>query len=128
MAVFLGLGVRALWRVRDLASVLHESLVWLLLYLLVGAPFVLPWYLSWLLPLTITERDPRWRRLVAVYSGLSVVEWCADLPPLQPPAGQPQTASRRRAQRQVAPRRNDRDFESPKSAVFWSRLIVVAAC
>ena len=83
MAVFLGLGVRALWRVRDLASVLHESLVWLLLYLLIGAPFVLPWYLSWLLPLTLTERDPRWRRLVAVYSGLSVVEWCADLPPLQ---------------------------------------------
>ncbi|HEY3355639.1 MAG TPA: hypothetical protein VGQ83_20475, partial [Polyangia bacterium] len=27
--------------------------------------------------------DPRWRRLVAVYSALTLVAWCADLPPLQ---------------------------------------------
>jgi hypothetical protein len=83
MAALLVLGVRALLRVRDVESVLHESLVYLLFYLLIGAPFVLPWYLSWILPLTLTERDPRWRRLVAIYSGLSVVAWCADLPPLQ---------------------------------------------
>ena len=77
------LALRALRRVRTVASVLHESLVFLLFYLLVAAPFVLPWYLTWLLPLTLTERDPRWRRVVALYTGLSLVAWCADVPVLQ---------------------------------------------
>ncbi len=83
MALLAVLAVRALRRVGTLESVLHESLVYLVFYLLLAAPFVLPWYLSWLLPLTLTERDPRWRRLVAIYTSLSVVEWCADVPPLQ---------------------------------------------
>jgi hypothetical protein len=83
MALLAALAVRAVRRVTTVESVLHESLVYLAFYLLLAAPFVLPWYLSWLLPLTLTERDPRWRRLVALYTGLSVVEWCADVPPLQ---------------------------------------------
>lgn len=69
--------------VSTVESVLHESLLFLLAYLLVAAPFVLPWYVSWVLPLAAVERDARWRRVVALYSGLSVVEWCADVPPLQ---------------------------------------------
>ncbi|GEJ58118.1 polyprenol phosphomannose-dependent alpha 1,6 mannosyltransferase MptB [Anaeromyxobacter diazotrophicus] len=77
------LAVRAVRRVRDLASVLHESLVWLLAYLLVASPFVLPWYLTWVLPLALVEADPRLRRLVAFYSALTLVAWCADVPELQ---------------------------------------------
>ncbi len=69
--------------VATVESVFHESLVFLLAYLLVAAPFVLPWYVSWLLPLAAVERDARWRHVVALYSSLSVVEWFADVPPLQ---------------------------------------------
>jgi alpha-1,6-mannosyltransferase len=83
MALLAVLAVRALRLVRTVESVLHESLVYLVLYLLVAAPFVLPWYLSWLLPLALVEPDPRWRRWVAIYTSASVVAWCADLPPLQ---------------------------------------------
>ena len=83
LALLAGLAARAVVRVRTVEAVLHESLLFLLAYLLVAAPFVLPWYLTWLLPLALVKRDPRWRRVVAVYTGLTLVAWCADLPPLQ---------------------------------------------
>jgi hypothetical protein len=76
----------AVWAVRratSLEGVVRGSLAWLLTYLLVASPFVLPWYLTWLLPLALVEPDPRWRRVVALYTALSAVAWCADVPPLQ---------------------------------------------
>lgn len=83
LALLAVLAVRAARRVDDVASVLHESLVWLLAYLLVASPFVLPWYLTWVLPLALVEADARWQRLVAFYSALTLVAWCADVPELQ---------------------------------------------
>jgi alpha-1,6-mannosyltransferase len=83
MALLLALAVRAVRRARSVEAVLHESLLYLLSYLLLASPFVLPWYVGWLLPLAFVDPDARWRRVVAVYSSLSLVAWCADLPPLQ---------------------------------------------
>lgn len=82
-ALLLGLAARAISRVRSVESVLHESLVYLLCYGLVAAPWYLPWYGTWLLPLALVERDARWRKLVAIYSGLGVVQWCVSAAAVQ---------------------------------------------
>ena len=77
------LGVRALVRARTLEAVLHESLIYLLACALIAVPWYLSWYESWLLPLAFVDRDPRLRRLVAVYTALSVIQWCINEPALQ---------------------------------------------
>jgi alpha-1,6-mannosyltransferase len=83
LALLAVLAVRAARRARTVEAVLHESLVFLLAYLLVASPFVQPWYLTWLLPLALVEADPRWRRAVALYCALTLVAWGVDVPPLQ---------------------------------------------
>ncbi|HET9599125.1 MAG TPA: polyprenol phosphomannose-dependent alpha 1,6 mannosyltransferase MptB [Anaeromyxobacteraceae bacterium] len=83
VALLAALAVRAVRRARTVEAVLHESLVFLLAYLLVASPFVQPWYLTWLLPLALVEADPRWRRAVALYAALTLVAWGVDVPPLQ---------------------------------------------
>jgi hypothetical protein len=50
--------------------------VYLLCYGLIAAPWYLSWYETWLLPLALVDRDVRLRRLVAIYTALSVVQWC----------------------------------------------------
>lgn len=82
-ALLLVLAARAIVRVRSVESVLHESLVYLLCYGLIAAPWYLSWYGTWLLPLALVERDARLRKLVALYSGLGVVQWCVSLAVLQ---------------------------------------------
>lgn len=82
-ALLLVLAARAIARVRSVESVLHESLVYLLCYGLIAAPWYLPWYGTWLLPLALVERDARLRRLVALYSGLGVVQWCLNVAVVQ---------------------------------------------
>jgi hypothetical protein len=82
--VLLGaLVLRALARARTVEAVLHESLVCFFFYALVAAPWFLSWYESWMLPLALVDRDARWRRLVGLYTALSVVQWCVNLPALQ---------------------------------------------
>jgi hypothetical protein len=83
MALLAALAVRAVQRASTVEAVLHESLVFLLAYLLVAAPFVQPWYLTWLLPLALVEADARWRRAVALFCALTLVAWGVDVPPLQ---------------------------------------------
>jgi hypothetical protein len=75
-AFLLILAGRAITRVRSVESVLRESLVYLLCYGLIAAPWYLSWYETWLLPLALVDRDVRLRRLVAIYTALSVVQWC----------------------------------------------------
>jgi hypothetical protein len=83
MALLGVLVLRALVRARTAPAVLHESLVCFFFYSLVAAPWFLSWYESWMLPLALVDRDARWRRLVGVYTALSVVQWCVNLPALQ---------------------------------------------
>ena len=75
------LGLRAVRRAREPASMLHEALVVLLAVCLV-TPWGQPWYATWLLPFAIAERDPRWQRLVVVYNALSLAQYGLVLDPV----------------------------------------------
>ena len=75
------LGVRALFRVRCFEDVVHHSLLVLLAWNLV-TPWFQPWYVTWLLPLVLLERDPRLRWTVAVYSALSTAQYILPIDPL----------------------------------------------
>lgn len=82
-ASFAVLGVGTLWaavKVRNAAELAHAGIVILLSYFLT-TPWFQPWYASWLLPLCLLERDPRWQRLVARYAVISVVQYALPLDP-----------------------------------------------
>ena len=51
------------------------------------APWFQPWYVVWALPFLLVERDPRWRRFVALFAVVSVVQWAAPLDPVTTVAG-----------------------------------------
>lgn len=81
-AVLLGwFGIRAAWRARSLQQVFRDGLVFLLLYDLVAAPWFQSWYATWLLPFALVEKDGRWRKLIAIYSVLLVVQYGMPLDP-----------------------------------------------
>jgi alpha-1,6-mannosyltransferase len=80
IALCLALFVRGAWRAADLDGVLHHGLVLFLAYDL-SAPWFQPWYATWLLPLAAVERDPGLRRIVSVYTVLTVVQWALPLDP-----------------------------------------------
>jgi hypothetical protein len=80
--LFLAAAVRAALRVRSLEDVFHESLVFLLVVDLLLAPWLESWYVTWLLPLALVDRDPRWRQVVAVYSVLSLVQYGVRIDPV----------------------------------------------
>ncbi len=83
IASFAVLGVGTLWaalKVRDAAGLAHAGIAILLGYFLT-TPWFEPWYATWLLPLCLLERDPRWQRLVARYAVLSVVQYALPLDP-----------------------------------------------
>jgi hypothetical protein len=67
-------------KVRDTADLARAGLVIFLGYFLT-TPWFQPWYATWLLPLCLLERDPRWQRLVARYAVLSVVQYAVPLDP-----------------------------------------------
>ena len=69
-AVFLATALRA----RTLEELLRGCLLFFLAWDLT-VPLFQPWYATWLLPLAIPDRDPRWQRLIGLFCTLSVVEW-----------------------------------------------------
>ncbi|HTT71551.1 MAG TPA: hypothetical protein VMG32_10040 [Anaeromyxobacteraceae bacterium] len=73
--------VRALLRARSLEGIVHEALALLLVYCLT-VPWFQPWYATWMLPLLAVERAPGFRRLVGVYTVLTVVQWALPLDPV----------------------------------------------
>jgi hypothetical protein len=74
--------LRGLLRARTVQNVLEDSLVFLLYYDLLAAPWFHPWYLTWILPLAMGLEDAGWRRVVAVYSALAVVQYAFPLEPV----------------------------------------------
>jgi hypothetical protein len=77
-----------LWaaRARTLPQLGRGYLAVLLAYFVTTAWFQ-PWYVSWALPLLLLEADPRWRRLLAVFGILTVVQWGLPLDPVTTVAG-----------------------------------------
>jgi len=75
-------GIRAALRARSLRQLLRDALVFFLLYDLIAAPWFQSWYVLWLLPLGLAEDDARWRRLIGVYSVLSLVQYGLTLDPV----------------------------------------------
>jgi hypothetical protein len=83
IASFAILGAGTLWvalKVRDAADLARAGIVIFLGYFLT-TPWFEPWYATWLLPLCLLERDPRWQRLVARYAVISVVQYALPLDP-----------------------------------------------
>ena len=83
IASFAVLGAGTLWaavKVSDAAGLARAGIVILLGYFLT-TPWFEPWYATWLLPLCLLERDPRWQRLVARYAVISVVQYALPLDP-----------------------------------------------
>lgn len=67
--------VHALLRTRTLEDVFHYSLITMLIYCLLSAPWFQPWYATWLLPLAVAHRSIRWRNLAATFSALTLIEY-----------------------------------------------------
>ena len=61
---------------------LARSYLWFLFALYLTAPWFQPWYVLWALPLTLLEPDARWRRFVALFALVSVVQWGVPLDPV----------------------------------------------
>ena len=83
IASFALLAAGTLWavvKVRDAAGLARAGIVIFLGYFLT-TPWFEPWYATWLLPLCLLERDPRWQRLVARYAVISVVQYALPLDP-----------------------------------------------
>ena len=83
IASFAILGAGTLWaalKVSDAADLARAGIVIFLGYFLT-TPWFEPWYATWLLPLCLLERDPRWQRLVARYAVISVVQYALPLDP-----------------------------------------------
>ncbi len=73
--------LRVAWRARTLEEMVRGYLLFLLaLYLTV--PWFQPWYVCWALPLLLVERDADWRRFVALFAVVTVVQWTAPLDPV----------------------------------------------
>jgi alpha-1,6-mannosyltransferase len=81
-ALLAAFGVWAIWRATTLARVLRDAATFFLLSDLLASAAFQPWYVTWLLPLALAERDSRWRRLYAVYAALSVAQYGLALDPV----------------------------------------------
>jgi hypothetical protein len=74
------------WRARTLEALARGYLLFLFaLYL--TAPWFQPWYVIWALPLLLVEPSAPWRRFVAIFSVVTVVQWAAPLDPITTVAG-----------------------------------------
>ena len=83
IASFAILAAGTLWaalKVRNASELARAGIVIFLGYFLT-TPWFEPWYATWLLPLCLLERDPRWQRLVARYGVISVVQYALPLDP-----------------------------------------------
>ncbi|MSP62363.1 MAG: DUF2029 domain-containing protein [Myxococcales bacterium] len=75
------LGLRAALRARTVETMVREGLLLLIVYCLV-TPWFQPWYATWILPLAMVDGDPRWRRLCALYTALSIVQYALPIDPV----------------------------------------------
>ncbi len=82
LIVLVGLFVRGLRQVRTAQDAVHHTLVMLGAYCLFASPWFQPWYVTWLLPLTLLHHDERWRNAVALYGALTPVQYIVPLDPL----------------------------------------------
>lgn len=76
-----GLLLRAAWRARTVPQ-LGRGYLHFLMALYLTAPWFQPWYVSWALPFLIVEPNREWRRFVALFSVVTVVQWAAPLDPV----------------------------------------------
>jgi hypothetical protein len=60
---------------------LARAYICFLFALYLTAPWFQPWYVLWALPLVLLEADARWRRFIALFAMLAVVQWAAPLDP-----------------------------------------------
>jgi hypothetical protein len=74
--------IQAIRRATTLERVLRDAATFFLLSGLLASAAFQPWYVTWLLPLALAERDPRWRRLYAVYAALSAAQYGLALDPI----------------------------------------------
>ncbi len=81
LALGAALGLRALWKVRTLADVVHQSLILLLAYDLT-TPWFQPWYATWLLPFAMAEEDLLLQRTAALYAALVPLQYAVALDPV----------------------------------------------
>lgn len=81
-ALLAAFGAWAIWRATTLAQVFRDSATFFLLSGLLASAAFQPWYVTWLLPLALAERDARWRRLYTVYAALSVAQYALALDPV----------------------------------------------
>lgn len=72
--IMLAATIRSMIRTRSLEDVWRESQLFLLVVLLL-APHFQPWYLTWVLPLTMASLDPRVARFVVLFSIVFVVQY-----------------------------------------------------
>jgi hypothetical protein len=72
---------RAGWRSRTLEDLVHGYLLFLMTLYLTVAWFQ-PWYVCWALPLLIVEPSAQWRRFVALFAVVTVVQWAAPFDPV----------------------------------------------
>ena len=96
------LGLMAVLRGRTLEQILHDALIIFLAYCLLAAPWFQPWYVSWLLPLALVERNAELRHTLAIYSVLIVAQYALPADPLSVVAVNLWTLHRL-ARRQVTP-------------------------
>lgn len=74
------------WRSRTLSQLARGYLLFLLV-LYLTTPWFQPWYVTWALPFLLVEPDPDWRRFLALFSVVTVVQWAAPLDPVTTVAG-----------------------------------------
>ena len=66
----------------------------LLLAIFLTVPWFQPWYVLWIGPFLIIEPDARWRRFIAQFMIVTVVQWAAPLDPFTTVIGNIWAASR----------------------------------
>ncbi len=60
---------------------LSRGYLLLMMALYLTTPWFQPWYVTWVLPCLIVEPDERWRRFIAMFAVISVVQWILPLDP-----------------------------------------------
>jgi hypothetical protein len=78
---------------RSLVELARGYLV-LLVAIYLTSPWFQPWYVIWVAPFLIVEPDARWRRFIALFMVITVVQWAAPLDPVTTVIGNVWAASR----------------------------------
>jgi hypothetical protein len=82
LAASAAVALLGIWRARTPATVIEYGLVFLLVGDLFTQVWFQPWYITWLLALSLGHPDRRWLRLIAVYAALTLVTYIVPIDPL----------------------------------------------